>query len=140
MNKIRTYNDLLKEEQRLELHLKVQEAVIRKDLADFRENVEPVRKIFSTAQKIFTRDNRVPVFNIGLELLIDILLRRFILKRAGWIAKSIVPYVVKNYSSHIRGEEKRKALVKKIRDVFSKLRPGPKATPPSPDEQPASSL
>jgi len=137
MNKIRTYNDLLKEEQRLEQQLKVQEAVIRKDLADFKENFEPVKRIFSTAQKIFTRDNRVPVFNIGLELIIDILLRRVILKRAGWIAKSIVPYIVKNYSSHIMGEEKRKALVKKIRDVFSKLRPGSRAAQQPPGEQPA---
>ena len=138
MNKIRTYNDLLKEEQRLEQQLKVQEALIRQDLAGFKENIEPVRKMFSTVQKIFTRDNRVPVFNIGLELLIDILLRRFILKRAGWIAKSIVPYLVKNYSSHIIGEEKRKALVKKIRDIFSKIRPGQRtAAQPSPSEQSA---
>jgi len=139
MNKIRTYNDLLNEEQRLEQKLKVHEAAIRKELAGFGENLAPVKKFFSTAQKIFTRDNRVPVFNIGLELIIDIFLRRFILKRAGWIAKSIVPYIVKNYSSHIIGEEKRKALVKKIRDIFSKIRPGhrPEETHHATNEQPA---
>jgi hypothetical protein len=125
MNKIRTYKDLLEEEQRLQLQLKAQEVLIRQDLADMKENIEPVRKLFNTVQKIFTRDNRVPVFNVGLELVIDILLRRFILRRAGWFAKSIVPYLVKNYSSHIIGEEKRKALVKKIRDVFAKIRPKP---------------
>ena len=123
MNKIRTYNDLVQEEQRLEQKLKAQEVIIREDLAGFREHLEPVRRLFNTAQKIFTRDNRVPVFNIGLELVIDILLRRFILRRAGWFARSIVPYIVKNYSSHIIGEEKRKVLVKKIRDIFSKIRP-----------------
>ena len=123
MNKIRTYKDLVEEEQRLVQKLKAQEIVIREDLAGFRENLEPVRRLFSTAQKIFTRDNRVPVFNIGLELAIDILLRRFILRRAGWFARSIVPYLVKNYSSHIIGEEKRKALVKKIRDIFSRISP-----------------
>jgi hypothetical protein len=123
MNKIRTYKDLLQEEQRLEQQLKSQEILIRQDLAGFRENVEPLKKIFNTVQKVFTRDNRVPVFNVGLELAIDILLRRFILRRAGWFAKSFVPYLVKNYSSHIIGEEKRKALVKKIRDLFSKIRP-----------------
>src|SRR5690348_15753643 len=113
MNKIRTYQDLLQEEERLQQQLKAQEVLIRQDLAGFRENLEPVRKLFNTAQKIFTRDNRVPVFNIGLELAIDILLRRFILRRAGWFARSIVPYLVKNFSSHVIGEEKRRALVKK---------------------------
>jgi hypothetical protein len=125
MNKIRTYKDLLQEEERLQHQLKAQEVLIRQDLAGFRENIEPVRRLFNTAQKIFTRDNRVPVFNIGLELAIDILLRRFILRRAGWFAKSIVPYLVKNFSSHVIGEEKRRALVKKVRDMFAKIRPKP---------------
>ena len=130
MNKIRTYKDLVQEEQRLIQQLKVQEAVIREEFSGVRERVSgfwnsirPVRRLFSTAQKMFTRDNRVPVFNIGLELIIDFILRRFILARAGWIAKSIVPYLFKNYSSHIMGEEKRKALVNKIRDIFSRIRP-----------------
>jgi len=123
MNKIRTYQDLVQEEQRLAERLKTQETIIRQDLAGFRENLEPVKKFFNTAQKMFTRDNRVPFFNIGLELAIDILLRRFILRKAGWIAKSIVPYLVKNFSSHVIGEEKRRLLVKKVRDLFAKIRP-----------------
>ena len=48
MNKIRTYKDLLQEEQRLAEQLKIQEAVIRQDLQGFRENLEPVKKIFNT--------------------------------------------------------------------------------------------
>jgi hypothetical protein len=123
MSKIRTYDDLLQEEQRLQLQLKSQETLIRQDLVGFQENLEPVKKVFNTVQKIFTRDNRVPFFNIGLELGIDVLLRRFILARAGWITRILVPYLVKNYSSHIIGEEKRKALIKKVRDMFDKLRP-----------------
>ena len=123
MSKIRTYNDLLQEEHRLTEQLKVQENIIRQDLAGFRENIEPLKKVFGTVQKVFTRDNRVPIFNVGLELGIDMLLRRFILARAGWLAKTIIPYLVKNYSSHIIGEEKRKLLIKKIRDMFSKIRP-----------------
>lgn len=123
MSKIRTYEDLLQEEQRLLLTLKSQEIVIRQDLMGFRENLEPVKKVFNTVQKVFTRDNRVPFFNIGLELGIDVLLRRFILAKAGFFTRILVPYLVKNYSSHIIGEEKRKALIKKVRDMFNKLRP-----------------
>ena len=125
MSKIRTYDDLLQEEQRLQLQLKSQEVLIRQDLLTFKENVEPVKKVFNTVQKVFTRDNRVPFFNIGLEMGIDLLLRRFILARAGWITKILIPYLVKNYSSHIIGEEKRKALIKKVREMFDKLRPKP---------------
>ncbi len=123
MSKIKTYNDLLQEEQRLQQKLKGQELLIRQDILSMKENMEPVKKMYDTVHKIFTRDNRVPVFNLGLEMGIDLLLRRFILARAGWFAKIMVPYLVKNYSSHIIGEEKRKALVKKIRDMFNKVRP-----------------
>jgi hypothetical protein len=123
MSKIKTYNDLLQEEQRLQQVLKSQENLIRQDLVSMKENLEPIKKVYDQVHKVFTRDNRVPVFNIGLELGIDMLLRRFILARAGWFAKTFVPYLVKNYSSHIIGEEKRKAIIKKIEELFNKIRP-----------------
>jgi len=84
--------------------------------------LEPVKKVYDQAQKIFTRDNRVPIFNIGLEMSIDLLLRRLILRRAGWFAKIFVPYVMKNYASHLIGEEKRKAIIKKVEELFNKIR------------------
>lgn len=123
MSKIRTYKDLLQEEQRLQQILKSQETLIREDLVSLKENLEPVKKVYDQVHKIFTRDNRVPLFNVGLEMSIDILLRRFLLARAGWFAKTFVPYVVKNYASHIIGEEKRKAIIKKIEELFNKIRP-----------------
>ena len=122
---IKTYEDLLQEEQRLQQQLKSQEILIRQDLLSMKSNIEPVKKAYDKIQKLFTRDNRVPFFNMGLEMGIDLVLRRFILARAGWFAKIFIPYLVKNYSSHIIGEEKRRALVKKIRDLFAKIRPKP---------------
>lgn len=123
MSKIKTYQDLLQEEQRLKEQLKFQETLIRQDLVSLKENLEPVKKVYDQVHKIFTRDNRVPIFNIGLEMGIDVLLRRFILRRAGWFARIFVPYILKNYASHIIGEEKRKAIIKKIESLFNKIRP-----------------
>jgi len=128
MSNIRTYKDLLQEEQRVQQVLKAQEILIREDLVSLKENLEPVKKVYDQVHKIFTRDNRVPLFNVGLEMSIDILLRRLLLARAGWFAKTFVPYVVKNYASHIIGEEKRKAIIKKIEELFNKIRPKKSAT------------
>lgn len=132
MNKISTYQDLSNEEERLKAKLKLQEIVIRQDLMAFKENLEPVKKVYDQVHKVFTRDNRVPVFNIGLELGLDLLLRRFILRRAGWFARIFVPYVMKNYASHLIGEEKRKAIIKKVQDLFNKIRPKANAKPATP--------
>jgi hypothetical protein len=123
MSKISTYKDLLEEEQRLQQILKRQEILIRQDLLSMKENLEPVKKVYDQVHKVFTRDNRVPFFNLGLELGIDVLLRRFLLARAGWFAKTFVPYIVKNYTSHILSEEKRKVIIKKIEELFNKIRP-----------------
>ena len=123
MSKIRTYKDLLAEEQRLQQVLQRQESLIREDLISLKENLEPVKKVYDQVHKIFTRDNRVPIFNVGLEMSIDLLLRRFVLRKAGWFVKTFIPYVVKNYASHIIGEEKRKAIIKKIEELFNKIRP-----------------
>jgi hypothetical protein len=123
MSKIRTYKDLLAEEQRLQQVLKRQEILIREDLISLKENIEPVKKVYDQVHKIFTRDNRVPLFNVGLEMSIDLLLRRFVFRRAGWFVKTFIPYVVKNYASHIIGEEKRKAIIRKIEELFNKIRP-----------------
>jgi len=125
MSSIRTYQDLLKEERRLSQQLKIHEGMIKQDIAGLQENLEPVKKAFNTVNKIFTRDNRVPVFNIGLELGIDVVLRKLLLAKAGWLTKILIPYLVKNYSSHILGEEKRKIMLKKVRDFFAKFRPRP---------------
>src|SRR3569833_2403299 len=122
MSKIRTYKDLLEEEQRLQQVLKSQEILIREDLVSMKENLEPVKKVYDQVHKVFTRDNRVPILNVGLEMSIDLLLRRFLLARAGWFAKTFVPYIVKNYASHIISEEKRKVIIKKIVEVFNKIR------------------
>lgn len=134
MGRIKTYEDLLEEEQRLRQQLKIYEVQIRKDLVGMKENIEPARKAYNTISKVFTRDNRVPIFNIGLEMGLDLMLRRFILRKAGWFTKIVVPYFMKNYASHIIGEEKRKALVGKIQEMFAKFRPKPedpmKATTP----------
>ncbi len=54
---------------------------------------------------------------------IDLLIRRVILARAGWFTKIVIPFLVKNYSSHIIGEEKRELLIQKIKGFFKKIRP-----------------
>jgi hypothetical protein len=130
MSSIKKYEDLEAEKERLTALLKNHEEAIRVDMAGVRHGLKPVNNAVNIINKMATRDNTTPVMNFGLEMGIDILVRRFILRRAGWFAKIVVPYLVKNYSSHIIGEEKREILLSKIRGFFNKVRP----KPPEPDE------
>lgn len=125
MSSIKTYEDLELEKVRLTALLKNHEEAIRYDMAGVREGLKPMNNAVKFINKMATRDNTTPVMNFGLEMGIDILVRRFILRRAGWFTRIVVPYLVKNYSSHIIGEEKREALLAKIRGFFNKMRPKP---------------
>jgi hypothetical protein len=134
MNKrtIKTYKDLEEEKLRLMSVLRIQEDLIKEDLAGVREGLRPFGRAVDVINKMATRDNTAPIMNFGLEMGIDLLVRKVLLAKAGWLTKIVVPFLVKNYSSHLIGEEKREALMKKVKSMFRKIRPsaGP---PPPPD-------
>ena len=125
MSKIKTYEDLLQEEQRLVAKLKVSEGKIREDLEGVKEGLKPIGKIMKTLQKFTTRDRTSAMANFGLDFSIDLLVRRFLLARAGWFTKIFVPYLIKNYGSHIISEKQRANFMRKVNNLFSKLRPKP---------------
>ena len=122
-SKIKTYEDLEQEKQRLAQLLLSQEAMIRTDFAGVKEKLKPVTKAAQTIGKTFTRDNTSPLLNFGLEMGVDIIVRRFILARAGWFMRIVIPFFVKNYTSHIIGEEQRASILKKVRNFLQKIRP-----------------
>jgi hypothetical protein len=105
--------------------LRNHEEAIKIDVGNVREGLQPMNNALKVVNKMATRDNRVPVMNFGLEMGIDLLVRRVLLGRAGWFAKIVVPYLVKNYTSHFLGDEKKAALINKVRNMFRKLRPRP---------------
>lgn len=129
MSKIKTYEDLLQEEQRLLSQLKASELLIRDDLAGVKEGLKPIGNVMKTINKFTTRDRTGALANFGLDFSVDLLVRRFLLARAGWFTKIVVPYVIKNYSSHIITEQQRAALLKKISTIFAKFRPKPDVDP-----------
>ncbi|MFL5740380.1 MAG: hypothetical protein ACJ75B_09200 [Flavisolibacter sp.] len=120
---IKTYDDLLQEEQRLLQQLKSQEVLIREDLAGLKESLKPVGKVYNVLHKMATRDHTGPLANFGIDFGIDVLVRRIILARAGWFTKILVPFVIKNYSSHIISDEQKAKLTQKIQNIFNKIRP-----------------
>jgi len=110
---IKTYKDLLEEKERLENLLKSQKQIVRDDMKQLGEHLEPVKSAFTTASKFFTRDNHNLLLNAGANTLIDIFIKRFILSKTGWFTRLVVPFLVKNYSSHIISEKKG-SLLKKL--------------------------
>ena len=120
---VKTYEDLLQEEQQLMLQLKSHEALIRKDIAGIKESLKPAGKVLNVLNKMVTRDHTGPFATFGIDFSIDLLIRKLLLAKAGWFTKILIPFVVKNYSSHIISEEQRLKLAQKIQNFFNKIRP-----------------
>jgi hypothetical protein len=111
MNKqFTSYEDLLKEKQQLEVLLKAQKQVIRADFQDLKDQLQPVRDVITGIKRFTTKDKTSLLLNIGSDIAINALVKNFILSRAGWIVKTVVPYFLKNFSSHFLAEQKEKWL------------------------------
>lgn len=123
MSKIKTYNDLLQEEEKLLAQLKLGEAQLKKDVAGVQKGLEPLGRVMKVVNKFTTRDKTGGFSTFGLDFSIDLLVRRVLLAKAGWFTKILVPYLIKNYGSHIISEKQRASLFTKINAVFSKIRP-----------------
>ena len=120
---IKTYEDLLQEEKRLTQELNSHELLIRQDMVGIGESIKPLGKVVNFLNKMATRDHTGPIANFGIDFGIDVLVRKLLLARAGWFTKIFVPFLIKNYSSHIISEEHRTNLTNKIQNFFNKIRP-----------------
>ena len=104
----KSYEELLQEKQRLEVLLQVQKEVIRQDIQDIKVQLQPARDALNFVKKFATKDKTSIALNIGSDLLITTVLKKFILARAGWFTRLVVPFLIKNYSSHFLAEKKDK--------------------------------
>jgi hypothetical protein len=112
--KIQTYDDLLEEKKRLEELLIVQKQEISANWVEVKESLKPVNNIFAFFGKLTHRDKSNPIVNMSIDIAGDLLLKRILLARAGWLTRLAVPYILKNYSSNVFSH-KGKSFVHKIK-------------------------
>ena len=122
MSSIKTYEDLEAEEKRLQALLYSHKENIKDSLAAVKANLNPFKQVAATAKRLFPRDRSNPMMKLGLDIGVDVVLRKFLLAKAGWFTKIVVPFFVKNYSSYFINEYKKSKLLQKIRGFFK--RPG----------------
>ena len=109
MNKqFNSYDDLLKEKQQLEILLQAQKQVIHYDIQEIKAQLQPVKDVVAFIKKVTTKDKTSLLLNFGSDIVINSVVKQFILSRAGWFTKIVVPYFLKNYSSHFLAEQKEK--------------------------------
>jgi hypothetical protein len=118
-NTIRTYEDLLAEKQRLQALMQTQKQVIRQDIDEIKQELVPVQTVINFVGKLTTQDHSNPLISGTFNTIIDLVMRKVVLARAGWFTKFIVPYFIKNFSSHVI-DEKKDDILRKVFSLFKK--------------------
>jgi hypothetical protein len=117
--KIRSYEDLEKEEQLLEELLRTQKQLIQLDIQVLRNQLKPAGMALQFFNKITTVDKSNLLLNEGANKVIDLVMNKFVLARSGWITKFLIPIFLKNYSSHLIADNKAN-LVEKVFSLFGR--------------------
>jgi hypothetical protein len=119
---INTYEELLNEEQLLLLKLQTEREIIKEDIRDIKEKFEPLSSVLSLVQKAVSRDTGNWLMNTTVNKAIDVVVKKLILGRAGWLTKLVVPFFLKNYSSHFIASHKDEIMDKLggwVKNIFS---------------------
>ncbi len=120
MNKsISSYEELLEEKARLNALLSAQKNLVRQDINMIKAELVPVRKALNVAGKFATKENRNDMLTIAADAVIDMVIKRIVLSKAGFITRTVVPFLMKNFSSHVIADNKDK-IINMITSLFSK--------------------
>lgn len=98
---IRTYDDLLREKQRLTALLQAQKELVRQDVQSIKQELAPVQKAIEWVGRLTTRDRNNVLLTGVSDFLVDVIVKKGLLGRAGWITRIAIPFVAKNLSSHL---------------------------------------
>ena len=123
--KISSYEDLLEEKVRLEELLGLQKAAINGSLAAIEDDVRPVTNGLLVVTRLLTKIGKrnrptSPLLNVGLDIGVDMLLRRYILRKAGWLSRTLIPLIASTLLARFLNSEKKDGLVSKMNEFFGK--------------------
>ena len=111
--RINSYKELVEEKARLKLLLSTQKEALRQDFNQIKEEFTPVKTVISAIGKITTKDNSNWLLTTAADTAIDLIVRRFILSKTGLFGRIVLPFFMKNLSSHLIADNKGK--------IFSKI-------------------
>lgn len=122
---IKTYEDLLQEEQRLTAQLATYKGLIKEDIAELKQGVKdklnPIKQIKEKAKNLFVSEGKNgPALNAALRFATDFVIHTLIPKRTNILTKTVIPFLSRNYVTHMITDEQRKKLAKFVNSTIRK--------------------
>jgi|GEM_PF-569061 len=102
---ITTHEDLMKEKARLKAQLKLHKTQLRQSVNAIKEELNPISQIAKTTKGIWNADTANPLIAMGVTKLTDLVLRKGLLRRAGWLPRLIAPVLVQKVATYLISEK-----------------------------------
>lgn len=119
---IDNYEDLMEEKERLKARLKASRASIKQSLGDIKDEINPFSTIKKTAQEAFSTSTTNPLVKFGIKRASEFLIGKVLLKKAGWLPKLVVPFLVREAATRLIGSKADEKIAATLRSTAHKLR------------------
>jgi len=117
MNKITTYDELLKEKERLQLQLEVHKSAVKNHVAELKEKLNPLKNVIRFFSNFTSPPSTNTLVGTGVGLSLELLIRKMFFAKTGWLTRIVGPILLKNFSANMLKKNK-DTLVKKVKSFF----------------------
>jgi hypothetical protein len=115
---ISSYKELLEEKARLKTVMAEQQVLIKQDWQLIKEDLKPAVLVVTTMRNLLTRKAGMGAAQLGVNIVADGLIKKVLLAQTGWFTRWLIPFLVKNYASHVVGEPEK--FMHKVKAFFGK--------------------
>jgi hypothetical protein len=120
MRKIDNIEQLREERIRLRKEIRMLEEEMEHDFTGIKEYLHPFHLAMNATGKILTRKDAW-LFGPGINFVIDMLVGRMLLRKAGWLSRLTVPFLLKNVT-HNYVVDHAGTIIDTLKNLFNKFR------------------
>lgn len=99
INKIENLDELISERARLHIKMELAKIKMHQTFSAIKYEIQPARQAFGILTDLIATPHK-GLLNFGVGLGVDIILRRGLLSRSGFLPKIIIPFLVRNAASN----------------------------------------
>ena len=120
---ITNYQDLIKEKIRLKTSLKASKTNLKQSFEELKGELNPLNAIGKATRNALHPNSANPLVQFGMKNASEFIFGKLLLKRAGWLPKLIVPFLVKEVATRVIGtktDKKMASLLKSFAEMIRK--------------------
>ncbi|GAB3432512.1 hypothetical protein [Niabella aquatica] len=121
-SEINNYDDLMAEKKRLKERLKTSKAVISYSFEAIKQEINPFSGVKKKAGSMFQSGTTNPLVKFGIRRASEFLIGKVLLKRAGWLPRLVIPFIVREVTVRTMGVKTDKKIAQALRSTASKIR------------------